>query len=34
MLHNLFWTQLKKAAGTNNPVGAIKDLIEDKHEYI
>ena len=32
MLHNLFWTQLKKPAGANNPVGAIKDLIEDKHD--
>jgi len=32
MLHNLFWTQLKKPTGTNNPVGAIKDLIEDTHE--
>tara|TARA_B100002019_G_scaffold235731_1_gene210158 strand:- start:3101 stop:3667 length:567 start_codon:yes stop_codon:yes gene_type:complete len=32
MLHNLFWTQLKKPAGTNNPVGAIKDLIEVNHE--
>ena len=32
MLHNLFWTQLKKPTGTNNPVGYIKDLIDDKHE--
>ena len=32
MLHNLSWTQLKKPTGTNNPVGAIKDLIEDTHE--
>ena len=32
MLHNLFWTQLKKPTGTNNPFGAIKDLIEDTHE--
>jgi len=31
MLHNLFWTQLKKPAGGNNPVGAVKDLIESKH---
>ena len=32
MLHNLFWTQLQKPSGANNPVGAIKSLIEDKHK--
>ena len=32
MLHNLFWTQLKKPAGTNNPVGSVKDMIDDKYE--
>ena len=32
MLHNLFWTQLKKPSGANNPVGAVKSLIEDKHK--
>ena len=32
MLHNLFWTQLQKPSGANNPIGAIKSLIEDKHK--
>ena len=32
MLHNLFWTQLKKPSVANNPVGAVKSLIEDKHK--
>ena len=32
MLHNLFWSQLKKPAGSNLPTGAIKNLIEEKHE--
>ena len=27
-LHNLFWTQLQKSKGSNNPVGNIKELIE------
>ena len=31
-LHNLFWTQLQKSKGSNNPVGNIKELIESKHE--
>ena len=32
MLHNLFWTQLKAPSGSNSPTGAIKSLIEEKHE--
>jgi Fe-Mn family superoxide dismutase len=32
MLHNLFWSQLKKPSGSNLPTGAIKNLIEEKHE--
>ena len=32
MLHNLFWTQLKKPSSSSNPIGSIKELIEDKHE--
>ena len=32
MLHNLFWSQLKKPIGSNLPTGAIKNLINDKHE--
>jgi len=31
-LHNLFWTQLQKPKGSNNPNGNIKELIESKHE--
>ena len=29
MLHNLWWTQLKKPAGANSPTGPVKDLIVD-----
>ena len=32
MLHNLFWSQLKKPSGSNTPTGAIKALIEKNHE--
>ena len=31
-LHNLWWSQLQKPKSSNNPVGNIKELIEDKHE--
>ena len=31
-LHNLFWVQLKKPAGANQPTGAIKELIEENHK--
>lgn len=33
-LHNLFWTQLKKPAGANAPIGKIKEMIEDKFNNI
>ena len=33
-LHNLFWTQLKKPAGANAPIGKIKEMIEDKFDNI
>ena len=31
-LHNLFWVQLKKPAGANQPIGAVKELIEENHK--
>jgi|TARA_B100001093_G_C26700908_1_gene959029 Fe-Mn family superoxide dismutase len=30
-LHNLWWTQLKKPAGSNTPSGSILELIKDKY---
>ena len=30
MLHNLWWSQLRKPGGSSTPVGSIKELIEDK----
>ena len=33
MLHNLFWSQLKKPSWSNTPTGAIKALIEKKNNF-
>jgi len=32
MLHNIFWQQLQAPKGTNRPIGAIKELIEQKYK--
>jgi Fe-Mn family superoxide dismutase len=32
MLHNVFWQQLQSPKGSNKPIGAIKELIEQKYK--